>query len=420
MSSRPASPARPKRRTGVALVEYTQQDGPLKVDRGRQVIPDVKLIGTTSRNGRRYPRDVLRKAVPMFEGAACYVNHPVGHDGRLNSRLPRRVDERFGHVRNVRAGDDGLYGDLHYLAAHKDAALILEAAERGERDFGMSLNGDGDGPVAADGIKDIAEIWEVRSVDVVTRPGTTSSFFEQDTPAMSNPRRITVKSLLEAWAPRRKDYDPARLKAALLELGAYGDTPVGEDDAPPPMPDEMPAEELATADPDEQLWTGFWAAITAIGDQYKAGELDARAAGKAVARYFKSHEGLVEVPEAAAAPEADESDDSEGTAVKEQFARENAALKAENAALKAEKACRELCESHGFAPEPAQLKALVAVDEATRKELVESFGGRPPRKVRSGFATAPPPPVAPEKGKGKKAEPPPRDKAALVEWFQKN
>lgn len=142
-----------------------------KVDRDGRVIRGVKIIGRISKNGREYTADALRKARGLYEGAGVFIDH------ELTGGKTRTVNSRFGELRNVRFQDDALWGDLHYLASHPLAEMVLEVAERMPSKLGLSHAADGQ--TRNIGGKVIVEhIHSVQSVDVVATPATTGGLFE--------------------------------------------------------------------------------------------------------------------------------------------------------------------------------------------------------------------------------------------------
>jgi hypothetical protein len=154
------------------LLEYVAS-GALRVDRGLGVIRDVKVLGHASANGRRYTRDALSKALPLYQGTRVYVDHPPA--ARPHQR---RLADGFGRLQNVRETDDGLFADLYYLKSHPLADLTAEAAERMPETLGLSHNAVG--RVRQDGeLTIVEEILQVRSVDLVGDPATTSGLFEE-------------------------------------------------------------------------------------------------------------------------------------------------------------------------------------------------------------------------------------------------
>ena len=145
---------------------------PGTIDRDACIIRHVKIVGTASRNGRRYPQEVLEAAVPLYEGCPVYLDHPPA-----NRSESRQLNDYFGTLINVEAGPDGLFGDLLYRQTD-DVETILEAAQKNAANFGLSHNAlvryaDSKNTV-------VAEIIRVRSVDLVDNPATTRSLFESE------------------------------------------------------------------------------------------------------------------------------------------------------------------------------------------------------------------------------------------------
>ncbi len=133
------------------------------------VIKGVKIIGTVSRRGRRYPQAMLARAVPKYENAPVYILHPTAREDRLGQR---KHSSHFGHLANVHEGVDGLFGDLHVKQCHGLAGTI---AESDGRDFGLSHNAN---CLLSDDKTEVLDILRVDSVDLVDNPGTTENLFE--------------------------------------------------------------------------------------------------------------------------------------------------------------------------------------------------------------------------------------------------
>jgi hypothetical protein len=146
----------------------------LRVDRAGGVIRGVKLLGLTSRNGRRYREDALAEAVALYEGAKVNVNHPKGHP-----LAPRDYQDRLGIVHGVefRTGE-GLFGDLHFNPRHALSEQLVWDAEHAPQNVGMSHNvlartkREGDETV-------VEAITKVQSIDLVADPATTTGLYEQ-------------------------------------------------------------------------------------------------------------------------------------------------------------------------------------------------------------------------------------------------
>jgi hypothetical protein len=145
----------------------------LRVDRAAGVIRGVKLLGLSSRNGRRYRENALVEAAGLYEGAKVNINHPKGHP-----LSPRDYQDRLGVVRGVqfRAGD-GLFGDLHFNPKHAISEQLVWDAEHAPHNVGMSHNvlartsRSGDETV-------VEAITKVQSIDLVADPATTAGLYE--------------------------------------------------------------------------------------------------------------------------------------------------------------------------------------------------------------------------------------------------
>jgi hypothetical protein len=147
----------------------------LRVDRAAGVIRGVKLLGLTSRNGRRYRENALVEAVALYEGAKVNINHPKGHP-----LSPRDYQDRLGVVRGVEfRGGEGLFGDLHFNPKHSLSEQLVWDAEHAPQNVGMSHNvlarttRSGDETV-------VEAITKVQSIDLVADPATTSGLYEQE------------------------------------------------------------------------------------------------------------------------------------------------------------------------------------------------------------------------------------------------
>jgi hypothetical protein len=145
----------------------------LRVDRAAGVIRGVKLLGLTSRNGRRYREEALTGAVSLYENAKVNINHPKGHP-----LSPRDYQDRLGVVRGVifRA-NEGLFGDLHFNPKHALSEQLVWDAEHAPQNVGMSHNvlarTTREGEVTV-----VEAITKVQSIDLVADPATTAGLFE--------------------------------------------------------------------------------------------------------------------------------------------------------------------------------------------------------------------------------------------------
>jgi len=151
-----------------------------KVDRARNLILGVKVLGLASGNGNDYAPAVLEKALPLFE--SCKVN--LDHPARSGKKEDRKVAERWGKLTAPRVAPDGLYGDLLYNPHHPLTESILWWAENMPDCLGLSQYGKGTGRKKDDGRWQVESIDSVASVDLVADPATTKSLFESLEPDM--------------------------------------------------------------------------------------------------------------------------------------------------------------------------------------------------------------------------------------------
>ena len=144
-----------------------------RIDRRRGIISGVKILGLTSRNNRRYPLETLEAAIPLYQNAKVNLNHP-----EHNPTEPRRYQDRFGLVRNVRiVPNEGLFADFHFNPKHQYAEQLLWDAENSPENVGFSHNIEAEVVQENDGML-VKKILAVRSVDLVADPATTQGLFE--------------------------------------------------------------------------------------------------------------------------------------------------------------------------------------------------------------------------------------------------
>jgi hypothetical protein len=163
------------------LQEYADNRGvTLRVDRERGVIPGVKLLGTLSRKGREYPKEVMAKALPLYEGMRVNIDH-------VDPGQRRSLRDRIGLVKNVTLKDDGLYGDFHFNPKHSLADQIAWDAENAPQNLGFSHDTRG-GSRNVGGRLVVESIDKVLSVDLVANPATTTGLFEDLLQNANHPR----------------------------------------------------------------------------------------------------------------------------------------------------------------------------------------------------------------------------------------
>jgi hypothetical protein len=195
------------------LQEYVDsREQRLRVDREAGVIRGVKLLGLTSRNGRRYRESALVDAVGLYEGAKVNINHPKGHP-----LSPRDYQDRLGVVRGVqfRRGA-GLFGDLHFNPKHALSEQLVWDAEHAPQNVGMSHNVMARTSRAGDETV-VEAITKVQSIDLVADPATTSGLYEHAT--TGGPLPATIETLtLEQLRNLRPDLIQEMERASEVKL----------------------------------------------------------------------------------------------------------------------------------------------------------------------------------------------------------
>lgn len=159
-----------------------------KVD-ANGVVPDVKIIGNDSLNGRRYPDPVIAEGIGRYNRAKVYMNHPKGRDGALE----RDLRDCIGVIEAPYAKTGGGFGQLKLRKKHRDYESIVELINDFDGDFGFSHVADIDKELRG-GIEHVTKIGEVFSVDLVTDPATTKGIFESKAPTMKK----TLKQIVES------------------------------------------------------------------------------------------------------------------------------------------------------------------------------------------------------------------------------
>jgi len=174
---------------------HTASDA-VRIDKEAGVIFGVKIIGCESRNGRHYPNDTLRQAIPLYENSKVNLDHPDG-----DPRKSRSYHARFGIIRNVHLREnDGLYADFWFNPKHMIAEQLLWDAEHAPDNVGFSHNVEA--MVKRQNTTAIVEkIVAVRSVDLVADPATTQGLFESVAP-----QTLTLEQVEQLIEARLRDF----------------------------------------------------------------------------------------------------------------------------------------------------------------------------------------------------------------------
>lgn len=152
----------------------THQSDAIQVDAPVGMVRGIKILGLSSINNRRYTHEAISRAAPKYEGAKVNIDHP----GEGSGWQGRDFADRFGRIINVRATEQGLFGDLRYNVAHEQAQSFAWWAKNEPGCVGFSHNALGELVELADGSTVVEDIIEVFSVDLVGDPASTKGIFE--------------------------------------------------------------------------------------------------------------------------------------------------------------------------------------------------------------------------------------------------
>lgn len=167
----------------------------------------------TSGNGIHYSPDVLKEAVPLFEGVKAYADHPSRDE--MRSRPERSIRDVVGWYDNV-AYDDahaGIAADFHVLESADWLRTMLRSAwDAGKGDLlGFSINAAGTKTgKRKDGGALLEAIVSVTSTDVVTTPGAGGRLLGM------------LESERSAGVRPEGEMDPEEIKRLIREAMAAG------------------------------------------------------------------------------------------------------------------------------------------------------------------------------------------------------
>lgn len=349
--------------TRATLTEITQATRPVRVDRDNGVIRGVKILGTESRNGRRYPKPVILAAASKYEGLKAYINHPA----RGSETIERKYEDWAGRYQNVRGeevdGSFGLYGDLKLRKGSGHYESLLADAEDPDfaKDFGIShvaiCESDYEGETEV-----ISEIVEALSGDIVTDPATNAGLFE------SKERNMATEA-----KPKTRKRSLAEIRG-LQPAGSIGAKLLMEMDEGMA---EMQVEAPVGADADTLADAAVSDLIIAV---VKDKELDLSAKMSKIKAILKITE-----EEPAADPPSDGGGESDPPAPTEESKKLADAM-----AKLARMESKTLLLESGREATEIRIKTLAAASEADRKALVESWPKQAENRGGSGRPSDPP------------------------------
>lgn len=360
-----------------------------RIDTEAGVIYGVKVLGPKSMNGRVYEDAAIRRAVSMYEGVTVNINH-VRNDPKTRAYQERQIQDRWGVLRNARYFEGSVYADLHYLKNHPMTPQLIEAAERFPDTFGLSHDAAGDEQVI-DGERRVVELFEIRSVDVVAEPATNAGLFEShERKPMSQKfnkitERCSVKQIKECLCEAMGAYP--ELQEMDVEYGGDADGGIGAA-FKMAMMKVLEDDSLDTAGKLSKLKVIMAAkdkAMEAIGGM---------SMGEAEMPPDEDEPASMEEPDEEQMPPEDGMEEGMGMYKKKMESRrvdpEQKRLLEQIAGLQADldrSRCRSLLVESGVEPSDVRIKALMALQESERADLVKTWRGSSAsgkRPVRTG------------------------------------
>tara|TARA_B110000285_G_C15112047_1_gene611715 strand:+ start:760 stop:1905 length:1146 start_codon:yes stop_codon:yes gene_type:complete len=315
-----------------------------EIDEAAGIIKNVKVLGRTSGNRRIYTQEAMERGAALYEGVSVFIDH-----GNTPGE-ERSLKADFGILKNVSVVEGAIRGDLHYWKTGSQAAKVIEKTKRAPRSFGLSHDAVIDGEIK-DGVFEVTEIIEVRSVDLVTSPATTAGIFESEREPMKKTVQAIIEGLPRSLAPKKYKVLEA------LDEEQIADEPVLE------MEVEAPAE--ATAD--DQMKAAFRTMVLAALDD---DSLDTKATLKKIKDILNNQDKLVGGDVPAEATEEEDGDDpagdgeeikpedEEAKAAVESLTRTVKKLEARIADGELEATAVSVLESSGFDRSPEMIKTL--------------------------------------------------------------
>ena len=124
----------------------------------------------TSLNNVTYPRDVLREATPLFNGARVFVKSDAEHI-KGGGKDVRQLVGRLSDAKFVEAGVGEIQAVLDVFESADVAPMLREAVERGMTDlFGLSIDATGKSKQTGK-FREATSLTKVASVDLIIEPG---------------------------------------------------------------------------------------------------------------------------------------------------------------------------------------------------------------------------------------------------------
>lgn len=200
---------------------------PEPMDGGGACIKGVKVNANRSKNMVLYPDAVLERATPLYEGAQVFYDHSEAGD--FWGGGPRSTRSLAGYLENVKFGPGGHRADLCILPSEVDRGLAKNIAfAPGIMGLSHVVYCEMEDQADPNGYEVVKAIYEVESVDLVTKPATTRGMFEQVNPPSSkentqmDPKDMLIESLKKQIEEKDKSYKALEEGAAKASAMSEG------------------------------------------------------------------------------------------------------------------------------------------------------------------------------------------------------
>jgi len=169
----------------------------LNVDAEKKKAHVVLIKEGWSKNKRFYPAQVLEQAVPLFEGAKCYLDH-----SDIKGIPNRSVRELTGFYENVKFTGKQVEADLQFLdteAGKVGLDIAKETVKHNKLLAGLSIRGVGSVRKVEEG-HEVENLSKIISVDMVSDPAAGGEFlrlYESVMEVKDEMKDLTLEKLKE-------------------------------------------------------------------------------------------------------------------------------------------------------------------------------------------------------------------------------
>jgi cation transport regulator ChaB len=169
----------------------------LNVDAEKKKAHVVLIKEGWSKNKRYYPAQVLEQAVPLFEGAKCYLDH-----SDIKGIPNRSVRELTGFYENVKFAGKRVEADLQFLeteAGKVGLDIAKETVKHNKLLAGLSIRGVGSVRKVEEG-HEVENLSKIISVDMVSDPAAGGEFlrlYESVMEVKDEMKDLTLEKLKE-------------------------------------------------------------------------------------------------------------------------------------------------------------------------------------------------------------------------------